>query len=106
MTSPIRIRRLAIELRVLRRRLDFYRRSGPWHGKEASWWFEQALYERYLLTAARMLEVPIPELRRRGRLAPEARAALEDRLALAGLDVLAPYRRATGDIIEDGDLII
>ncbi|HSH58931.1 MAG TPA: PAS domain-containing protein [Acidimicrobiales bacterium] len=85
---PIRIRRLAMELRMRRRRLDFYRRSQPWPGKEPAWRSELVRYDRYLVTAAMMLEVPVPELESAQHLTPAARAVLEDRLALAGLDRL------------------
>lgn len=52
-----------------------------------------------------MLEVPAPVLPPRRRPAgPEVRAALEDRLALAGLDVLAPARPGTGDVLLGADL--
>jgi hypothetical protein len=45
-----------------------------------------------------MLDVPAPEPAAGQTLSPEARAALEDQLALAGLDVLAPLNQAVDDI--------
>lgn len=102
--SPIRIRRLAAELRMRRRRLDAYRRMPPWPGKGPAWRSELVRYDQYLIMAAEMLEVPAPEHPSRHPLAPAARAVLEDRLALAGLDLLAPARRTTGDVLKDGDL--
>jgi hypothetical protein len=62
--GTIRIRRLAEELRVRRRRLRACDRS----------------------TAAGQT------------LTPEARAALEDQLAVAGLDVLTPLNQAVDDV--------
>jgi hypothetical protein len=91
--STVRIGRLVLELRVRRRRLDAYHRSPPWPGKDPSWRVELASCDRYLMTAAQMLEVPVPEQPSDRRFTPAARAVLEDRLALAGLDVLVPTSR-------------
>jgi hypothetical protein len=91
--SPIRIRRLVFELRMRRRRLDVYRTSPPWPGKEPAWRFELARYDRYLIAAAEMLEVPAPDPPK-GPLEPEVRALLEDRLAVAGVDVFGPIEGA------------
>jgi hypothetical protein len=104
--TPVRIRRLAAELQMRRRRLDFYQRSQPWRGKDVAWRFELVRYDQHLLVAAEMLEVSAPKLAARSTLAPEQRAALEDRLAVAGLDVFAPRSGVTGDVLEDGDLNI
>ncbi|MDP9386913.1 MAG: hypothetical protein M3Q48_03040 [Actinomycetota bacterium] len=101
----MRISRLAAELRMRRLRLRAYRHSPPWPGKDHAFRSELVRYDSYLVLAATMLEVPVPEVPPGPRLlAPEARAALEDRLALAGLDVLAPARHGTGDVLLDGDL--
>lgn len=102
----MRIRRLAAELRMRRRRLDAIRNSPPWPGKDPAWRSEQARYDQYLVVAGHMLEVPVPEWGPGRLLAPEARAVLEDRLAHAGLDVMAPPRPSTGDVVGDGDLIL
>src|SRR5687767_2717991 len=102
--SPIRIKRLAAELQMRRRRLNVYQSSQPWPGKDKALRSELIRYDRYLLLAAEMLEVASPELADGSTLAPELRAVLEDRLALAGLDVFAPRGGVTGDVLEDGDL--
>jgi len=52
-----------------------------------------------------MLEVPVPDTTGCRVLDAAVRAMVEDRLALAGLDVLAPFQ-SSGDVMEDGDLII
>ena len=69
---------------------------------------EQAQYDHCLVVAAEMLEVPLPEERPSpGRPLPAGlRALLEDGLAQAGLDVHAPRRGATGDVLSDGDLFL
>ena len=90
MTGPVRLKRLAAELRMRRRRLGAYRRAPSWPGKDYAWQFEQRRYDRYLLLAASMLEVPAPEPGPDGLLGDGPRAVLEDRLAVAGLDVMAP----------------
>ena len=87
-----------------RRRLDAYRLSPPWPGKDPSWRSEQIRYDTLLVVAAEMLELSAPaggDL----PLAPEARAVLEDRLGGAGLDVMAPTFPTTGDVLADGDLL-
>lgn len=104
--SSVRIKRIAAELRMRRRRLDAYRGSSPWPGKDHAWRFEQTRYDRYLVVAAEMLEVPVPDGDDGGLLPPDARAVLEDRLAHAGLDVMAPVRQSTGDVLQDGDLAL
>ncbi len=83
-----------------RRRLDVYRNSPPWPGKDIAWRSELARYDRCLVVAAQMLEVPgvDPE---GDPLTPEGRAVLEDRLALAGLDVLGDIPRPMGDVLEE-----
>jgi hypothetical protein len=50
------------------------------------------------MTAALMLEVPVPEHQTGRHFTPAARAALEDRLVLAGLDVLAYTSPTAGDV--------
>lgn len=104
--TNVRIKRVAVELRTRRRRLDAYRSSPPWRGKDAAWRFELGRYDRFLVLAAEVLEVPLPRSASALPLDPAARAALEDRLALAGLDVLKPAFRSSGDVIQDGDLIV
>ncbi|MGI9079339.1 MAG: hypothetical protein ACR2GF_00710 [Acidimicrobiales bacterium] len=83
-----------------RRRLDVYRNSPPWPGKDLAWRSEFARYDHCLVVVAQMLEVPgvDPE---GGPLTPEARAVLEDRLALAGLDVMGDISRPTSDVLEE-----
>ncbi len=83
-----------------RRRLDVYRNSPAWPGKNIAWRSELARYDHCLAAAARMLDMPgiDPE---GGPLTPEARAVLEDRLAVAGLDVLGDIPRPIGDVFED-----
>jgi hypothetical protein len=88
-----------------RRRLDVYRRSPDWPGKETAQAFEFLNYDRRLVMAATMLDVPAPHLADRSPLAPEARAALEDRLAHAGLNVHG-RNPGSGDVFSDYDLII
>jgi hypothetical protein len=82
-----------------RRRLDVYRDSPPWPGKDRTLAFERARYDQMLIAAAEMLDVPIPdeEPGPAQPLPPEVRAALEDRLGEAGLDVFAPRRTTPGD---------
>ncbi len=105
--SSITIKRLALELRMRRRRLNFFQRPEPWRGKEIARRAELIWYDRHLVLAAEMLEVAAPDLPAHAPLAPDLRAALEDRLAMAGLDVFAPPRQGlTGDVIEDGDLFL
>ena len=58
--TPIRIRRLASELRM-RRRLDVYGHSARWPGKKPAWRFELVRYDRLLVLAAQMLQVAAPE---------------------------------------------
>lgn len=85
----IRIGRVAAQLKMRRRRLDAYQRSADWPGKEPTWRWELSHYDNFLLLAASMLEVAVPE-HDALPLAPEIRAILEDRLSQAGLDVWAP----------------
>jgi hypothetical protein len=100
----MRIRRLGAELRVRRRRLDAYQKAGEWPGKGPALRFELVRYDQLLLAAAEMLEVPAPEPAD-GVLSPEQRALTEDRLALAGLDVMAPSGEPK-DLFLNGDLHI
>jgi hypothetical protein len=102
--TNIRISRLAAELRMRRRRLDSYRRSPPWPGKEPAWRAELGAYDYLLLLAAEMLEVDGFDRSADRPLASEARAVLEDRLGHLGLDV---HRRDTwtpDEVIEDDGL--
>jgi hypothetical protein len=91
-----------------RRRLDAFRNAPPWPGKDPALAREEAQYDHCLIVAAQILEVPTPDDRPSpGRpLPPEVRCVLEDRLAAAGLDVFAPRRGVTGDILDDDDLVI
>ncbi|MFN2504873.1 MAG: hypothetical protein ABR540_11735 [Acidimicrobiales bacterium] len=91
----MRIGRVAEQLKMRRRRLDAYQRSPDWPGKEPAWRSELAQYDRYLLLAASMLEVAVPE-HDALPLAPELRPIVEDRLSLAGLDVWAPREIRAG----------
>jgi hypothetical protein len=102
--GAVRFKRLAEELQMRRRRLTVYQASQPWPGKGTAWRFELAGYDGLLLMAAEMLEVAAPALERGDVLAAEVRAALEDRLAVAGLDVYAVRPGPRGGIVEDGDL--
>ncbi len=98
----MRLRRLAFELRVGRRRLDAFANSPAWPGKEPVRHWEQLRYDRLLVMAAGMLELPVPaDL----PLAATTRAVLEDALAVAGLDVFAPNGQS-GDPFEDDDLVL
>ena len=87
--ASIRIGRVAAELRMRRRRLDAYPRSPDWPGKGPSWRWELSEYDEFLLQAASMLDVDVPE-HEALPLAPESRAIIEDRLSLVGLDVWVP----------------
>jgi hypothetical protein len=91
----IRIGRVAAELKMRRRRLDAYANSPDWPGKSPAWQWERAQYDQILLEAASMLDVAVP-VHDGFPLAPEARAIVEDRLAVAGLDVWLPR------VIRDG----
>jgi hypothetical protein len=85
----MRIGRVAAELKMRRRRLDAYQRSPDWPGKEPAWRSELSRYDQFLLLAASMLDVAVPE-HDGVLLAPEFRAIVEDRLSQVGLDVWAP----------------
>jgi hypothetical protein len=87
--AAIRIGRVAAELRMRRRRLDAYQNSPEWPGKGPAWRWELSQYDQFLLQAAAMLEVAIPE-HADLPLAGEVRAIAEDRLSQAGLDVWLP----------------
>jgi hypothetical protein len=100
--GPIRVRRLGMELRVRRRRLDAFAAAPDWPGKGPSLHWEQVRYDQLLLHAAHMLEVPAPD---ECPLPPAVRAVIEDKLAIAGLDVFAPYRNS-GDPFDDDDLVL
>jgi hypothetical protein len=90
----MRIGRVAAELKMRRRRLDAYHQSPDWPGKEPARRSELSRYDEFLLLAASMLDVAVPE-HDAGLLSPEIRAIVEDRLSQAGLDVWAP--RVTRD---------
>ena len=87
-----------------RRRLDAYRAAPAWPGKEPAWRSEQVRYDKLVVVAAKMLELPVPDPPE-WPLPPEVRAVLEDRLGSAGLDVMAPTFPSTGDVLSDGDLL-
>ena len=89
-----------------RRRLDAYRAAPAWPGKDPASRSEQIHYDRLLVQAAEMLELPVPDSPDSPDwpLAPEVRAVVEDRLGGAGLDVMAPTFPGTGDVLADGDL--
>jgi hypothetical protein len=78
-----------------RRRLDVYQQSPDWPGKGPAWRSELSQYDQFLVLAASMLDVTVPE-DDAVPLAPESRAMVEDRLSQAGLDVWAPR------VIRDG----
>ena len=88
-SAAMRIGRVAADLKMHRRRLDVYQRSSDWPGKEQAWRWELSRYDQFLLFAASMLDVAVPE-HDGVRLAPELRALVEDRLSQVGLDVWAP----------------
>jgi|GEM_PF-6119427 len=100
--GPVRVRRLAMELRVRRRRLDAFAAAPDWPGKGRSLHWEQVRYDQFLLMAAAMLEVPAPD---ECPLPPAARAVVEDKLAIAGLDVFA-RNGSSGDPFDDDDLVL
>jgi hypothetical protein len=87
--SSLRIGRVAAELKMRRRRLDVYQASEDWPGKGPAWRWELARYDEFLVLAAHMLEIPVPDSDG-SSLAPEVRALLEDRLSHAGIDVWGP----------------
>ncbi|MGH9281104.1 MAG: hypothetical protein ACRD12_23845 [Acidimicrobiales bacterium] len=87
--GPVRLKRLAAELRMRHRRLVAYRQGPWWPGKDHTWDFELRRYDSLLLAAALMLEVQVPEEGADGRFSDQGRAVLEDRLAVAGLDVMS-----------------
>jgi hypothetical protein len=57
----MRIGRVAAELKMRRRRLDVYQRSPDWRGKETAWRWELSRYDQFLVLAASMLDVAVPE---------------------------------------------
>jgi hypothetical protein len=87
--GSLRIGRVAAELKMRRRRLDAYQRSPDWPGKEPAWRSKLLRYDQFLVLAASMLDVAVPE-HDGVLLPPELRAVVEDRLSQAGLDVWAP----------------
>jgi hypothetical protein len=101
-TTPIRIRRLAEQLRVRRRRLQAFDAAPDWPGKRPARHSELLAYDQLLLVAARMLDVPAPD---ECPLPTVARAVVEDALAIAGLDVLSGSG-GSGDPFEDDDLML
>lgn len=58
-------------------------------GKKPAWRSELSQYDQFLVLAASMLDVAVPE-HDALPLAPELRAIVEDRLSQAGLDVWEP----------------
>jgi hypothetical protein len=98
----MRLRRLAFELRVRRRRLDSITSSPDWPGKGPARHWESVRYDQLLVVAAAMLDLSPPgDL----PLTPTARAVVEDALAMVGLDVFAPFGQS-GDPFEDDDLVL
>ena len=85
----MRIGRVAAELKMRRRRLDAYQQGPDWPGKKPAWQSERLQYDRFLLSAASMLDVAVPD-HDALPLTPELRALVQDRLSQAGLDVWAP----------------
>ncbi len=83
-----------------RRRLDVYRASPPWPGKDMAWRSELDRYDHCLAVAAEMLDVAVGGPAS-GPLTAEARAVLDDRLAVAGLDVFGDIPRPIGDVLEE-----
>lgn len=104
---PIRIKRLADELKMRRRRLDTFRNTPPWPGKARDLAREEAQCDHCLVVAARMLEVPVPEQEPTPGcpLPPEVRAVPADRLGGAGLNVFGRPRDRDADVRDDGDPI-
>lgn len=79
----MRIEDVALGLRRLRQHLDAAGSEHP-----ARWSALVDRYDRLLLDAGQMLEIPTPSMARGRRLlTPEDRTALERALAEAGLDV-------------------
>jgi hypothetical protein len=85
----MRIGRVAAELTMRRRRLDAYQNGPDWPGKEPAWRSELSSYDQFLLLAASMLDIAVPD-HDDPPVTPEVRAVLEDRLSQAGLNVWAP----------------
>lgn len=102
--NTIRLKRLARELQIRRRRLDVFPCSDPWPGKEAAWRMERASYDSLLVMAAEMLEVELPALPPGPPLPGDVRATIEDRLALAGLNVFVYREDVVTDLGFEGDL--
>ena len=87
------IESVAAQLRTLRTRIENQKANQhSWPTKEEELAADIDRYDRRLLKAAAMLQVESPDTRRREQflLSEDDRQALEDRLAQAGLDVLAP----------------
>lgn len=59
--AGMRIGRVAGELKMRRRRLDVYQQSPAWPGKGPAWRSELLRYDQFLLLAASMLDVAVPE---------------------------------------------
>lgn len=78
--AAMRIGRVAGELKMRRRRLDVYRQSPDWPGKEPAWRWERSRYDEFRLLAASMLDLAVPE-HDGVPLASELRAVVEDRLS-------------------------
>jgi hypothetical protein len=87
------IESVAVQLRTLRTRIDAQKANQhSWPTKEEELAADIDRYDRRLLKAAAMLQVEPPASRRREQflLTDRDRVKLEQRLAAAGLDVLAP----------------
>ena len=79
---------LTARLRAQRRHLDGYEdKTTAWPTKLEDWAADEVAYDRDLMAAGALLGVPPPRVGDRPHLTPRERAAMEDRLAAAGLDV-------------------
>jgi hypothetical protein len=86
---PHRVRRLAALLQERRRRLDHYASlDAPTSAERQAWDADLYTYDDALVSVADLLDVDVPPAAR-DDLTPDDRAALEQALAAAGLDVRA-----------------
>lgn len=87
------IETVSLELKSLRARLDAQgANTHSWPTKEEEHAADVDRYDRRLLKAAAMLRIDVPPARRHDGflLTDEERGTLEERLAVAGVDVRAP----------------
>jgi hypothetical protein len=92
------IETVAVQLRTLRTRIENQKANQhSWPTKEEELAADIDRYDRRLIKAAAMLQVPAPASRRREQflLSEHDRLVLEERLAEAGLDVRAPADDST-----------